>query len=127
MDIFRIRSKKGNVLLQVLMVSAIIATIAAMVMRLTLTKSTSVQNIQVNNNTAVHVIQGCMAEVESIMTRTGALPTFPYFCKVIKTVNGVEVRVHVTKEPNYPGSGVPHVPNKLQYTIDTAMLELLQR
>lgn len=121
MKIFK--KKKGHILLQVLMVSAIVATIATMVIRLSLAKG-SVKQIQVTGNTAVWVVQGCLAEVEAIWTKTGAPPNLPYDCEVIKTVNGTDIKVRVTKEAG--PSGGPSNPYKLKYTIDTTALDLLQ-
>lgn len=116
-------SKKGAILMQVLLVAVIIATMATMILRLNLSRTATTRKM-LDQAVAMQAIEGCIAEIERLVTTNGNInnvvtSTSPHNCAPVLTVNGRNVLVTVTRTNTT-------VPAQLRYTINTDDLSLLQ-
>ncbi|ACC98141.1 hypothetical protein Emin_0586 [Elusimicrobium minutum Pei191] len=92
-------NKKGSALMQVLLVTVIIATIATMILRMSLARTTTAARVA-RSITAKSVLDACNAEIQAKLVR-GENVSVGFECNVgaernsagVVTVNGIRVTV----------------------------------
>lgn len=107
-------NKKGSALMQVLLVTVIIATIATFILRMSISRTTTAA-ASVRGTSGKNVMEGCQAEVQTMLLQgLATIDTLPKSCQIKAGSNDTDIiTVNINVEP-VPGTSDYR---KITYTI----------